>query len=68
MTPFIHLTSEDGLALRINVAAITSYKTSGPTLPGGTSVVWEEANTLSMASVMEPISEIDRMIEEKFSE
>lgn len=68
MTPFIHLTSEDGLALRINVAAITSYKASGPALPGGTTVVWEEANSLSMASVVETVDEVDAKIAEKFAE
>lgn len=68
MTPFLHLISEDGLALRINVGSITSYKDSGKTLPGNTTIVWEEGTSLSVVSVLEPISEIDRMIEEKFSE
>lgn len=68
MTPFLYLVSEDGLAVRINVAVISSYKDSGTLLPGGTTIAFDEGGVASMISVKQSVSEVDKLIEEKFSQ
>jgi hypothetical protein len=68
MTPFLYLTGVDGLPVRLNVAAVTSYKDSGALLPGGTTISFEEGETATMISVMQSVSDVDKLIEEKFSQ